>query len=176
MTVTCLAVSHTGDTMAATKWGQPMREKKPQTVPHTPTAFVYGNIPDCGGLLFIPKEEAVELAALHQALDDAKTWGEFRARVAPRFVTEVNAIFAESDEPLPEDAEPFAADNIWGYSDGDWPESLSTKMFQWVPKSIQQKYGWTTSSVYGEKMLELEPGLLLGLLSMQLHQHVLWGD
>lgn len=38
--------------------------------------MVYGDISD--GLVFLPEQEAVELAQLHEALQQAETWGEFK--------------------------------------------------------------------------------------------------
>ncbi len=38
---------------------------------------VHGDISD--GLVFLPEGEAVELARLHEALQQAEAWGEFKA-------------------------------------------------------------------------------------------------
>lgn len=46
--------------------------------------IVYGELD--GGLVFLPQEDAVRLARLHEALRTSTTWGEFKTSVSPRCV------------------------------------------------------------------------------------------
>ncbi len=41
--------------------------------------IIYGERAD--QLIFIPKQRALELASIHEALNTSKTWGEFKSRV-----------------------------------------------------------------------------------------------
>jgi hypothetical protein len=88
---------------------------------------VYGDIDPC--LVFIPREAADELAGLRRVLSEAATWGDFTSHVAQgRFEDVVSRI-----ERRPADEEPFDADMIPGYADGDWPEWPAQQMLQWMP-------------------------------------------
>ncbi len=87
---------------------------------------VYGEIQD--GLVFIPVEEARELAGLREALGTSKTWGEFRARVPKERYEEALERLPQNEEreegeeveePAPEAR--FAPEEIGGFADGDWP-------------------------------------------------------
>jgi hypothetical protein len=50
-------------------------------------ALAYGVFPDAINgteLVFVPEQQALELAQVHRALRDAATWGEFRAAISAR--------------------------------------------------------------------------------------------
>lgn len=100
---------------------------------------IYGTLHD--ELLLIPREKAEELAAVHTALNTAKTWGEFMALLPAAARTELEAFCAEEDESRPEDTRQFARDDVPGVQDGDWPGWPAQMMLEWVPKEIQQTYG-----------------------------------
>ena len=58
---------------------------------------------------------------------------------------------------MPIDSDPFEADWLPGYTDGDWPEWPAQQALHCVPGDIQQQFGKTNSSVLNGPFLELDP-------------------
>lgn len=107
------------------------------------TELVYGNYRG-DELVFIPKQQAVELAQLRQALESAATWGEFKQMAPAHLYQEVALMVSDYDEEagqLPQDADPFDADSIPGYGDRDWPTWAAQAMLEWVPQDVQDRFG-----------------------------------
>jgi hypothetical protein len=120
------------------------------------TKLVYGE--SNGGLTFVEKEYALDIAGFRKALSKASTWGELKARVSEERYKETVDAWVESeidrllgegdleddDEPEvapagPDDA--FYADSLPGYADGDWPEFAPRMMSNWVDEEIIEEYG-----------------------------------
>lgn len=88
--------------------------------------------------LFAEQEKAERLVRVRRALDQSRTWGEFRKSLpAGEWDTE----FAESFDEVPSDDDPFAADSVPGFADGDYPEWLLQTQLDWFPKELSAKYG-----------------------------------
>ena len=125
-----------------------------QTNPAQPNAksLVYG-VFQADELVFIPKQQALELAQLWRALDSAQTWADFR-RLAPNhlYADAVERIQDDPDSTL-SDAGPdlqaaFDRDDIPGHADGDWPLFPPQQMLDWVPQDIRAGYGRTITTVF----------------------------
>jgi hypothetical protein len=106
--------------------------------------LVYGNV--WINLVFIPKQRAIDLDALHEALLSATTWGEFQAKVSAEVYEEVLKRIAQWHEDVegthvPQSTDAFDPDYIPGYADSDWPAFPPAEMLEWIPKEIQEKYG-----------------------------------
>lgn len=122
----------------------------------TPRArLVYGDVQD--GLVFIDEEEARDLARLHGALNRAKTWGEFRAQAPPHWYEDAVERLGEQMQDEIEDAEDdayeepaseqvFAAEEIPGYVDGEWPGFPHVSMGSWLPDEVRDRFGTMTHS------------------------------
>jgi hypothetical protein len=89
-----------------------------------------------------------ELGALRTALDNAQTWGEFRTQVSAKRMREI----ADDD---PADDAPFAADEIPGFIDGDWPEWLHQEMLVWLPRDLITEFGTVEDSVLNGQVLSV---------------------
>ena len=89
-----------------------------------------------------------ELGVLRTALDNAQTWGEFRTQVSAERMREI----VEDD---PADDAPFAADEIPGFKDGDWPEWLHQEMLEWMPRDLITKFGTVEDSVLNGQFLSV---------------------
>jgi hypothetical protein len=63
----------------------------------------------------------------------------------------------EIGERIPKLKEPFKAENIPGYGDGDWPLWPQQEMLKWMPKVIQKRYGSEWSSRLNGDALDLSP-------------------
>lgn len=86
---------------------------------------------DCA--LFAKQERADRLVQVRRALNMSRTWGEFRMSLpAGEWDTE----FAESFDEVPSDDEPFVADTVPGFADGDYPEWLLQTQLEWFPKDL----------------------------------------
>lgn len=126
------------------------------------TELAYGNIAD--NLVFIPKEEALEMARLHEALQTATTWGQFRSR-APEdgyrdalerlTENEEKEKGEEMEEPNPEAR--FDAERIGGFGDGDWPGWPAQQMEYWVPDEVQDRFGSMKPTAISGDFLDLPP-------------------
>ena len=104
------------------------------------------------GVLFALRGDAENLAQTRKALANSKTWGEFRANL-PFGEWEQN--LAERFDDVPPDDEPFSADEVPGYADGDYPRWLMQAQLDWFPEELLAKYGERQSSVFNGEMLEL---------------------
>ena len=71
--------------------------------------------------LFARRDDAENVAQIRKALNNSKTWGQFRANI-PDGEWEENV--ADCFDDVPPDEEPFSADDVPGYEDGDYPRWL----------------------------------------------------
>jgi hypothetical protein len=147
------------------EWSGPSRT--PQKGPDAP--LVYGEAGE--GLVFMPKPEADELAALRKALQSSTTWGELRNSVSEerwqgireaieRVVEDIPDEYREEggiyalDLDNPGDAA-FDYDTIPGHADGDWPEWPAQQMLEWMPSEIVLHLGEVADSMFNGEYLVL---------------------
>jgi hypothetical protein len=150
----------------------------------TRTLLVYGQVDDY--LVFIPRQRAIELAAVHSALQSAKTWGEFRAQVMPRDYEDALTWYADAlsfedfcaeesidlarraeawsryqqlsiGERPPLDGDEFKREHIPPFFDGDYPEWPAGSMRVWVPEHIQLTIGQVKDSNLNGDFLTFSP-------------------
>lgn len=117
-------------------------------------AWVVGEFDD--GLTAIPEREAQSLAVLHDALLHATTWGDLLNRIQdyPEVLREVRERYGEE---LPVGSYAFDADDIRGFSEGDWPEHPRETMIRTLPDSIAS-LGVVGPTLFGEGLLRIAPG------------------
>jgi hypothetical protein len=118
--------------------------------------LVFGYLHD-EALIFVPEREAVELAELRRAVGTARTWGELKANIPPKRWRQVASAFEVGDERLPSDDEPFDADHVPGYADGDWPDWPAQRMLEWMPSEVRERFGKLELSVLNGEYLALDP-------------------
>jgi hypothetical protein len=106
-------------------------------------------------VVMIPEDEAMVLDQLYDALG-ARTWAEFR-QLAPEawYRSAVERTFGEESE-APDAATPFDPEQVWGYSDGDWPTWPQQRMLEWVPKQVQAEFGNAETSCINGSFLSIE--------------------
>lgn len=120
-------------------------------------ALVYGYRQDLAeGLVFMPEDRARELEKIWAAVNEAKTWGEFQARVPDAYAAILER-WQEDEEDAPSAGKPFEASRIPGLDDGDWPGWPAQEMLDWLPEDIQERYGRVEVSVLNGDYLELPP-------------------
>jgi hypothetical protein len=98
-------------------------------------------VPHNGGVVFALQERAEYVAALHRALGTAKTWGQFRAAIPRKEYSESIAILDEIGEPRHKSTDRFEAEQVPGWSDGDYPPWLQQEMSALLPTSILEQFG-----------------------------------
>jgi hypothetical protein len=119
--------------------------------------LLYGRLDDFQ-LVFIPEDRAHDLVKVRDAIENARTWGEFRLLLPERRWREIADDYAPvEEEPPPADDEPFAADAVPGYIDGDWPEWPAQQMLDWMPQDIQDRFGDVGSSMVSGDSLYIDP-------------------
>ena len=105
--------------------------------------LVFGTIRGGAGtetLVFIPAERAQQLAAIHKAIGQAKTWGEFRQRISTEDWDELARCFDEYDK-TPQLGDAFNAEDVPGFTDGDWPDWPEQEMMSWLPPEAVARFG-----------------------------------
>lgn len=146
--------------------------------------LVYG---DNEGLVFIPRAKALELAEIWKAIDGSKTWGDLRHRMPPGAWKDLYATlgddecrtlswFRESErkenpdlteeeilaryrelefqERQPFDDDIFDSSTL---SDHSWPAFPHHEMLNWMPQSVQKRYGRIAEAKFTADWLALEP-------------------
>ena len=107
-------------------------------------------------VLFANRARAEHVAQIRKALYQSKTWGEFR-RNLPEDEWEVT--FGYRFDEIPQDDQPFTADDAAGHADGDYPEWLRQSQLNWFPADLVDKYdGEVSMSVLNGEMLDLPAG------------------
>ena len=101
-------------------------------------------------LVFAPPDVAVEVDRIHRAIEQSKTWGEFRQRMPTRAYTELYAgrfsddpeVLAEDpDLATPADGAPFSSSEVPGYCEGDYPLWIASVQERYVPLDLLRKHG-----------------------------------
>lgn len=120
-------------------------------VPIEPCLLVYGELPH-GELVFIEKPKAIELALMHDAIWNSRTWAEFRLMMPARRLPEAleraaDYLGLESVSDVPKGKQKFDG-LVLGTGEGTWPEWPAQEMCSWVPREIERLYGACESSVH----------------------------
>lgn len=175
--------SESGWTAAASAVGdEPSRDSssKEKTVDHTqqpdgydgtqddipwlsqpPDQIAYGTL-DNETAVFMPLRYAEPLGELRSALSSS-TWGELRAQVTEAAMSRMLARWGNNEERLadglpldaPGDEEPLSPQELWGHTDGDWPDWPAQRMLDWVPTDIAERFGQQVSSVLNGEFLKI---------------------
>jgi hypothetical protein len=105
------------------------------------TTLLYRVVPYNGGVVVATEDRAHYIARLHNALRTSRTWAEFRAAVPKQEYSKILAILDDNGEPRPKGADNFDAEQVPGWSDGDYPPWLQKEMSQLLPRSLLEKVG-----------------------------------
>lgn len=108
--------------------------------------IIYWRMADNDSAVFAPKERAELIDRIIYAIENAKTWGEFR-KLMPR--EEYLDRFSEYDEEF-DSSDPF--DESMGYDpDGLYPPWLQAEMETFIDMKVLYKFGepmFTSNGVY----------------------------
>ena len=121
-------------------------------------ALVFGQIQKPGevALIFIPEAAAIRLAAIHRALANSETWGEFFDAIPPDELESVyERLRDEETQSLPDRSAKFDSD-LLGCGDGEYPDWADQKMVDWLPADICRQYGKAGDSMLNGQYLVLD--------------------
>ncbi len=90
-----------------------------------------------GGLFFVEAKEAKRVEQIEKALRVAGTWGDFRELLPPGEYLRI----VSSMTRKPADDEAFNANQVPGFSKGQYPPWHQSEMENLLPMSILQTYG-----------------------------------
>ena len=138
---------------------QPSTARPSNAAPPLLGWLVYRAHPN-GGAVFAEVSEAICLDAIHQALSDAQTWGEFRRLlpegewdVVEELLIEAYGALDGDDDPDPgrpewelDDAK-FDRAAIPGCPEGDYPRWLQQSLDDLLPREVIEQYAKRTSSL-----------------------------
>jgi hypothetical protein len=116
-------------------------------VPFRRLDLIYGNGP-CG-LVFMERSKALENIAFRKA----KTWGDFRKGAPTLYERALSDLDNEEDAP-PDSSE---LDHEALAADGDFLHFPEQLMLEFIPRSVQERFGKVEESVFNGPMLILEP-------------------
>lgn len=89
-------------------------------------------------VVFAPPTRARHVDQIHRAIEESKTWGEFRRRLPE---IEYQRLYAKDHEARETaDDEPFNSDCVPGYSDGDYPPWLAPEQHRYLPASVLNEF------------------------------------
>jgi len=120
-----------------------------------------------GGIVLADERTALHHDAISTALNEARTWGEFRALLSGEWDGVEDLLTGQDGYPeeLAKEAEenpddeydilrwdlddtPFNVESIPGFSDGDYPDWIQQDMDAIVPESLLKRFGEYQSSVH----------------------------
>lgn len=107
--------------------------------------IIYWRMAYNGSAVFAPKERAELIDRIIYAIENAKTWGEFRKLMPRKEYSYVISLTDESRRSL----DPF--DGSWLYSDGLYPPWLQAEMETFIDGEVLYKFGepiYTCNGVY----------------------------
>jgi hypothetical protein len=125
---------------------------------------LYFRVSHGGSLIFAPPERALYIDQLHRAIEESKTWGEFRKRLPPGeyrrlFAESFSADPGEADKEFqePTDSQQFSSEDVPGYSEGDYPPWLATEQDVYLPQEILKQFGRRETSAINGGFWNLKP-------------------
>lgn len=127
--------------------------------------LLYRISPANGGLTLALPERAEYVARIHKAIETARTWGRFRRLMPADALEDLMRDREEDGEPRPADADPFSAECIPAYLDGDYPAWLQQEMEEVVPDVVLKEFGRREVTSLNGAYWHIDPSHLTGLIS-----------
>ena len=104
--------------------------------------YATGDMTGPDEVVFVPEALAHDLAAVHEAMAESRTWGEFRARLTEERREQVQELFENYvEETPPADDEPFDVNGIPGFGEGSFPEWPLRHQEAWMPQDVLDRFG-----------------------------------
>lgn len=128
----------------------------------------YRETPGGEELVFAPPEVAEYVSAIYNAME-AKTWGEFKARMPlkeyKRLVKKAQDGETDQDK-LPSDDNSLFDPGDWfpEWFDGDYPDWIQQRQAEWLPKSIIKRYAEQLDFVHNGFFWSIKSGSKTSIL------------
>lgn len=103
--------------------------------------LLYRMVPHNRGAVFATEDRAKFIAQIHKALSSARTWGEFERLMPSEEYRKIGREFDEQGEPRPQLDEAFSAEEVGGWSEGNYPPWLQSEMDLVIPDDILRRFG-----------------------------------
>lgn len=104
--------------------------------------LLYRVVPHNGGAVFAEPARARHVARIHQAINQSRTWGEFRVAMAPADYSEVvRSAFDEQGERRARSTDRFDGESVPGWTDGIYPSWLQPEMDWLLPEAVLRQFG-----------------------------------
>jgi len=124
------------------------QEQRPRDSAKTEPDLFYRKIPHMDAVVFASPTQAYEVHTIRSALEQAKTWGELEILMPPGEVEDIlTRADDDVDEVRPEPEDSFSAEQVPGFSDGDYPFWLQQTMDNVLPADILERYATLTATV-----------------------------
>jgi hypothetical protein len=117
----------------------PMIHFKPSLRPAPELVLLYRVVGHNGGVVFAEESRARQIHQLHEALMTAKTWGGLKKLLDPADYADLADRYCSNfgeERPEPRPRTRFSAEQIPGWSDGDYPPWLQAEMDEIIPDDL----------------------------------------
>lgn len=103
--------------------------------------LVYRISPINGGIVLTTPGRAFLVDRINRAISSASTWSEFRKLMPIKEYSSIVRNFDDHGQRRPKGTDPFTAEQLPGYCDGDYPPWLQAEMDLILPISFLEKHG-----------------------------------
>jgi hypothetical protein len=143
-----------------------MQHPERQSEEHSEHPLYYREAPHDNYLVFAPPKRALFVDQLRRAIEESRTWGEFRRRMPAGeyqrlykeiFSTDPDVIAEAEDAREPADEEPFTSDRVPGFSDGDYPPWLAPEQDSYLPSELLRELATRADTFLNGSFWRLDP-------------------
>lgn len=131
-------------------------------------SLLYLISPYNNGAVFAEPKRAKLVDRINSAIESSKTWGEFRKAMPPAEYSEIVRKYDEDGEKRPRSGDAFDAEQLPGFSDGDYPPWLQREMETILPRSFFNKFGESVSTSNGDYWMIPETNLASACAALEL--------
>jgi len=136
------------------------------TSPATPTRTLYvSSGAEREPLLALPHTAETLSACIH-ALEQAKTWADFRRLMPAAELTRLQGLMRDDGARMPDGDKPFDADLLPGFADGDWPALITSTMLREVPEPVLKAFGDRGPSALNGDLVQFDADQLPAIKAM----------
>jgi hypothetical protein len=118
--------------------------------------LVYGIDPSEGGIVIARRDRAELISRIHDAIESATTWSEFRRLMPRSSYSQIIDTVADEQGARPKGNDPFDSSKVPGYADGDYPPWLAQEMEKVLPKAVVSEFATRRDSVLNGPYLHID--------------------
>ena len=123
-----------------------------------PEKRLFYTVGPTGGLVFAEAGRVLKVAGVYRAIEDSRTWGEFRKALPLGEYERIAQILKDcGDGELPDDSDVFNAEMVPGFCDGDYPPWLEQEMESLSPWEVIERFGRREQTSFNGSFYHLDP-------------------